>query len=46
MGERGKDKEPEITRGEVERAVRRLKNGKAVGEDEIPGQYGNTEQRD
>lgn len=24
----------------------RLKNGKAVGEDEIPGRYGNTEERD
>lgn len=25
--------------------MRRLKNGKAVGEDEIPGRYGNTEER-
>lgn len=36
--EREEDDKPEISRDEVERAVKKLKDGKAVGEDEIPGE--------
>lgn len=39
-GRRGvrKDRELEITRGEVKRAIGRLREDKAVGEDGIPGE--------
>lgn len=36
--EREEDEEPEISREEIERAAKRLKDGKAVGEDEISGE--------
>lgn len=36
--ERKEGEESEISREEIERAVKRLKDGKAVGEDEIPGE--------
>lgn len=36
--EREEDEEPEISREETERAMKRLKDGKAVGEDETPGE--------
>lgn len=35
--EREEDEEPEISREEIERVVKRLKDGKAVRKDEIPG---------
>lgn len=35
--EREEVEEPEISREEIERVVKRLKDGKAVGEDETPG---------
>jgi len=37
MGRR-EEVEPEITRSEIKRTVRKLKEGKAVGGDDIPGE--------
>jgi len=37
-GVRMDDEEEEITREEIRRAVRKIKEGKAAGEDEIPGE--------
>jgi len=44
-GVRMDDEEEEITREEVRGAVRKAKEGKAAGGDEIPGRHGNMEGR-